>query len=96
LNYYEKAIVSGNELMKTMFINYNKFKRRGFALESSAVRADESVDLDHLAKIRDYNKMLLSKDELHPTTLCCAPFIVRSMILDAFDNRVVGSRNGFT
>jgi hypothetical protein len=96
LNYYEKAIVSGNELMKTLFTNYNKFKRRGFALEGSAVREDESVDLDHLAKIRDYNKMLLSKDEMYPTTLCCAPVIIRSMILDAFDNRVVGSRNGFT
>ena len=90
--YYERALISQNPLIDSLFVRYKKFKSREFISEELAIETD-IVNLDQLSLIRSHNKLSLIKKEIYPTTLCNASPIFRELILD---NYVVGGNSGIT
>ena len=83
-DYYERALVTHNPLIKRVFNNYKEFKEREFIDESLA---DRTVTHDREALIdliKRHNHISIKKQEIHPTTLCCAKSTVRQMILDNY------------
>ena len=87
--YYERAIMSENPLLKRLFDNYKKFKERRALSVNAAVDSDGNINLETLEFIRTYNKNILNRPEIHPTTLCGATRVFREFLLDDF---TVGGR----
>ena len=82
--YYERAIISENPLLKRLFDNYKKFKKRNFIDEKLAIKNGDIVCLETLSLIRSHNKLCLSKNEKYLTTLCGATKVVKDFILDNY------------
>ena len=83
--YYERALLSQNPLINSVFSNYKKFKERGFVKLTLLDKVAES-GRDRLKSLIDkYNKNIINKKEKYTTTLCNAKLHVRQMILDNYD-----------
>ena len=81
--YYERCLVSHNELVSEIFDNYKAFKRRDFVSENEAIKHDNTVNLELLSLIRTHNLLCLEKEK-YPTTLCHASKIIREFIIDSY------------
>ena len=84
LEYYERAIVSDNPLIKSLFKNYASFKTRNYIRESLARNNQGSVVAETLKLIKNHNKLCQKDEECYPTALCQAPIIIKQMILDLY------------
>ena len=81
--YYEKALVSGNPLIKKVFEGYKMFKSREWISESLA-KEGGTINEGVLTLIRSHNILSLKKKELYPTTLCQTNPIIIDLILDSY------------
>ena len=84
LDYYEKAIVTENPLIKKVFDNFKKFKTRNYLKESLAVDESGRIRNETLDLIKKHNVLCDKKKEMYPTTLDNANVIIIQMILDNF------------
>lgn len=87
LDYYEGAIVTENPLLKIIFVNYSKYKSRNHINESLARSEDGNISRETLILIKKHNQMCLNEKDIHETTLCQAPLLVKEMILDLYPSR---------
>ena len=79
LDYYERALTSGNPLILDVFESFKKFKKRNFISEELAINEHEIVNLETLSLIRTHNLMSLKEVEIYPTTLCQASKIFEAI-----------------